>query len=140
MAHIPDLVSYDYYPGGPEALAIGWLDASQAFATGICPRDVRDRLDELSREPVRLMRGYHYCQFCWDTAPRPTHLKPDLRLMEEPHVARGNGEIRITAPHGTNYVAPALVVHYLDEHGYLPPLAFIAAVREGSATSLSGEG
>lgn len=36
-------------------------------------------------------------------------------------VARGNGEIWPTSTDGTHYVAPTLVVHYIDVHAYLPP-------------------
>jgi hypothetical protein len=29
---------------------------------------------------------------------------------------------------------PHLIVHYIDAHAYMPPQAFIAAVREGTPT------
>jgi hypothetical protein len=48
-----------------------------------------------------------------------------------PEVAQGNGEIWLTTPGGINYAAPVMVVHYIDEHMYLPPVAFIDAVRMG---------
>jgi hypothetical protein len=131
VAYIPDLASYDYYPGALDALAVGWLDASEPFSRGDCPTDVRDRLDGLSRQPVRLMRGYHYCQFCERTARSHTVMRAELRSDDGPEVARGNGEIWLTAPGGTNYAAPVMVVHYIDEHMYLPPGAFIDAVRMG---------
>jgi hypothetical protein len=131
VAYIPDLASYDYYPGAPDALAVGWLDASESFSRGECPTDVRDRLDDLSRRPVRLMRGYHHCQFCERAARLHAVMRPELRLVDAPDVARGNGEIWLTARGGTNYASPVMVVHYIDEHFYLPPEAFIDAVRRG---------
>ena len=66
MTHIRDLAPYDYHPRSPPAIAVGWLDAGARFASGPCPQDVRDRLEDLSRDPVRLMRGYHYCQSARD--------------------------------------------------------------------------
>jgi len=40
---------------------------------------------------------------------------------------------------GTNYASPTLIVHYIDEHSYLPPDVYIAAVREGEETSVNPE-
>jgi hypothetical protein len=40
----------------------------------------------------------------------------------------GNGEIRVQAPDGQIYVAPALICHYIARHKYLPPKEFIEAV------------
>jgi hypothetical protein len=134
VTFIPDLAPYDYHPGAPGALAVGWLDQSEPLITGACPDDVRDRLEELSHAPVGLTRGYHYCQFCLLTAGPPRLLRADIRLYEPPDVARGNGEIWLTAPDGTKYAAPALIAHYIDEHDYLPPSSFIEAVRVGVPT------
>lgn len=134
VTHIPDLAPYDYYRGAPAALAVGWLDASVAFVAGECPPDVRDRLEDLSTAPVRLMRGYHYCQFCEAASPPAKLLRADIRLYEEPDVAHGNGEIWVTDGDGMNFAAPVLILHYIDEHKYLPPPSFIAAVRAGART------
>jgi hypothetical protein len=134
VTHIPDLAPYDYHPGAPAGLAVGWLDSRHPFTTGAFPEDARPRLKELSDHPVRLMRGYHYCQFCEaDSGPR--RLWGDaIRLHELSDVAHGNGEIWITGPDGANYAAPVLVIHYIDEHGYLPPSSFIEAIRVGTPT------
>lgn len=134
MTFIADLTPYDYYPGAPEALAVGWLDESEHFASGTCPPDVRNRLRELSAAPVRLMRGIHYCQFCERTAAPPNLLRAEINLFEPLDVAFGNGEIWITATDGTNYAAPALIAHYVDAHAYLPPTAFVEALRAGGPT------
>ncbi|WP_028046131.1 hypothetical protein [Cellulomonas sp. URHE0023] len=128
MAHIADLAPYDYDREAPDALAVGWLDESAPFATGACPEDVTVRLVELAAHPVRLMRGYHYCQFCWRAAPPPQFLRA------APDVAHGNGEIWITATDGTIYAAPVLIAHYIDAHSYLPPIGFVEAVRTGAPT------
>jgi hypothetical protein len=44
----------------------------------------------------------------------------------------GNGEIRVRAANGITYVAPVLVLHYVVEHGYLPPQEFIEAVIDAT--------
>lgn len=135
MTFIADLEPYDYYPGAPQALAVGWLDSGEPFTAGACPQDVRDRLEGLSREPVHLTRGYHYCQFCMTTAGPGLLLRADINLYEDPDVARGNGEIWLTSPSGTNFAAPALIAHYIDAHSYIPPGVFIEAVRFGDPTA-----
>ncbi|NGM14256.1 DUF7919 family protein [Verrucosispora sioxanthis] len=134
VTYIPDLAPYDYHPGAPDAVAIGWLDWSMPFTTGACPPGVQDRLVSLGVRPVRLMRGYHYCQFCL-AAVEPQHvIRADVRLYKAPDVACGNGEIWLTGVDGTNFAAPALIGHYVEEHHYLPPDGFIEAVRTGVPT------
>ena len=133
MTHIRDLAPYDYDPGAPEAFAVGWLDISEPFTTGQCPEDVRLRLAQLANHPVRLMRGYHYCQFCM--AEPPHSLREDRRPQEAPDVPHGNGEIWLTSPDGLNFAAPVLIAHYVYAHQYMPPKGFIEAIRRGSPTS-----
>jgi hypothetical protein len=135
MAFIADLAPYDYHGAAPDGIAVGWLEEVQPFRTGGCPEDVRNRLAELAEHPVRLMRGWHHCQFCWTAAGAPGRADHNPHLIvSHLDVARGNGELWLTTADGTNYVAPTLVVHYLDAHAYMPPQAFIAAVREGTRT------
>jgi len=57
------------------------------------------------------MRGFHECEFCSG--------KP----------ARGNGEIEVLGRDGNVYVAPAMVIHYVEAHEYRPPDVFIEAVE-----------
>lgn len=89
----------------------------------------------LGARPVRLMRGYHYCQFR-EAAVEPLRvIRADILLYEAPDVARGNGEIWLTGVDGTNFAAPVLIGHYVEEHRYLSPDGFIEAVRTGVPTS-----
>jgi hypothetical protein len=81
------------------------------------------------------MRGVHYCQWCWDKAGPPQYAAHNPQLIvSHGDVPHANGEIWLTAPDGTHYVAPTLISHYIDEHAYLPPGAFLVAVREGTPT------
>ena len=43
----------------------------------------------------------------------------------------GNGEIRIADEDGLVFAAPTIILHYIVEHCYLPPDAFIEALRFG---------
>jgi hypothetical protein len=44
---------------------------------------------------------------------------------------QSNGEIRV--PHGgITFAAPVLIVHYIEEHRYLPPAEFLKAVEEAT--------
>ena len=43
----------------------------------------------------------------------------------------GSREIHIKAVDGTIFKAPDLVYHYVKEHGYCPPEAFIRAITDG---------
>ena len=51
----------------------------------------------------------HVCEFCNDK--------------------RGNGEIHVKGSHGYKFVAPSMLIHYIEEHGYKPPDVFIDAVN-----------
>jgi len=40
-----------------------------------------------------------------------------------------NGEIRVYRE-GVTFAAPLLIVHYIEDHGYLPPAQFLKAIEE----------
>ena len=44
----------------------------------------------------------------------------------------GNGEIRLRDADGIWYVAPRLVIHYVEKHRYCPPEGFLSAVLNPS--------
>lgn len=48
----------------------------------------------------------------------------------EVHV--GNAEVRVESPSGVKMAAPDMVLHYVIEHGYKPPVEFVEAVMHGS--------
>lgn len=129
MTFIADLAPYDYVTDAPPALAVGWLDPCQQFAVGACPRDVRDRLVVLARDGRHVMRGFHDCQFCSRDDSADHMLQVEDPTEPGSFVWLGNAEIWALGEDGTNYAAPTLVIHYIDEHGYMPPVAFIEAVR-----------
>jgi hypothetical protein len=128
--YFPDLSPYRY--GGaaavPRVVNIGWLSGDHAFTTGEVPDSFVACVRELVASPVNLYRGFHDCEFCPEP---PVTVRNGIRLKEGPPGTTGNGEIRVIGQDGITYVAPALLLHYIEAHGYQPPPAFIVAVRLG---------
>jgi hypothetical protein len=44
------------------------------------------------------------------------------------HISLGTGELWVTGDKGVIYAAPTLIVHYVEDHGYVPPAAFVSAL------------
>ena len=112
--HTPDLSNNCYLASGDTLRAIGWLEAGHRFSVGEAPRDFVAALRSHLADPFGLMDfcGNHQCSLC------PSGSGPF-----------GNGELII--PSDTYcYVAPVLVGHYVEQHGYLPPDQFISAVMQ----------
>jgi hypothetical protein len=106
MSYIPDLQPYSYgFTAKPGVLAWGWLEKFIDIPQG--PTDDFLLIALMAAPEVNRYRGSHKCQWC----------------PQEPGTASnsGNGEIWFTGKSGTTYVAPALVVHYIREHGYGVP-------------------
>lgn len=100
---------------------VGWLSREHAYPTGSAPEGLVDALAMLARDAVNVHRGMHFCDLC-----------PDFRTARE-HTSRGDvfigsGEIRVTDSGGTTYASPAMIVHYVEHHGYLPPEEYCKAV------------
>ena len=109
MAYFPDLSPYCYDDTPEDTLSVGFLDPAHRFTKGESSREFRERLRFLCEHPPRerISRGWHPCFFCYRYA--------------------GGAEMRVEH-RGTTYMAPVLVTHYVDDHGYLPPREFIEAV------------
>jgi hypothetical protein len=113
--YFPDLSPFRYHGGAYDGiLNVGWLDDEHPFAIGEHSKEFIEALRLLSAKPVRLTRGFHVCPFCSD--PR----------------ARGSAEIEVSGENGRRYAAPTLIVHYIEDHKYLPPSEFISAVVASS--------
>jgi hypothetical protein len=107
-------------------LNIGWLSGDYAFASAAPEENFVAALRRLITNPVNLYRGYHYCEFC----PPPRFERTEavvVRMIETPGTF-GNGEIRVKGSNGLTYVAPTLILHYVEQHHYSPPDEFVHAV------------
>jgi hypothetical protein len=88
---------------------VGWLDSSQPFELGVVPYSFVDKLKEL--KPVIRTRGWHDCPFC--------------------HRAKSSNQFLIEVPGRGNkvmYDVPEMIIHYIEEHNYVPPREFINAI------------
>lgn len=130
MAYLRDLDPYRYdlpFPL-PTVRSVGWLDDMHPFPTGDVPSHVPQLLRELALvSPVNQMRGFHTCELCGQ----------DWRRRNDPLRLLGSAEIWLKTSSGY-WAAPDLIIHYVEDHRYLPPPEFLhdlAAVR--SATDVS---
>jgi hypothetical protein len=109
---ITDLSTNGYFTTGDYVRAVGWLEAGHPYQHGSVPDEFMATLKQhvaKAHQPVLFM-GLHECSLCPQGKRRADFcnlLIPTPRLL---------------------YVAPALLVHYIEDHGYRPPQEFIEAV------------
>ena len=113
-----------YFPGlgiktqiarGPRIRAIGWLAMQHPFPIGDSAENFVATLREICSHwggCVDALRwavagGFHTCEFCGRF--------------------RASGNIAVPAS-DVLFVAPEMVVHYVEHHKYLPPKDFVDAV------------
>jgi hypothetical protein len=129
--HLPDGAPYESVyaptPSDVRTLAVGWLHSAHPYSVGVADDAFVQQLSEacLERATART-RGWHICDLCPTQVAGPTTVVRD----GEPFPL-GDAEVRVIARDGTWLVAPNLVLHYVTDHEYLPPRAFIEAVSFG---------
>jgi hypothetical protein len=133
MAYYKDLSPYEYSDdadelGGGEGRAlgasllnVGWLAEGQEFPLGDVSEGFVDALLELAKDTVNVYRGMHFCDFC----PTFQEARENVRFRD---VFIASGEVHVRGSEGQVYAAPAMVVHYVADHGYQPPREFVDAV------------
>ena len=103
----------------PSLRAVGWLMRRKPYTRGPLDRRVHDKLEELRKGFLearwrwllwQTFMGYHDCWLC-----------------SENKGAKGVKNLFIPGP-GFIYVAPELILHYMDTHDYQPPPEFCQAV------------
>jgi hypothetical protein len=121
MTHYADCAPCDYF-GPPALIAVGWLDPAFPYERG----DVEDRLVgtlvamALAPLPVATTAGVHRCGFC--------------RLSGGCGFRYGGRSVPVGASNifvpadDRLFVAPSMILHYMDAHEYAPPEAFQRAV------------
>jgi hypothetical protein len=128
MSYVPDLAPSRF--GAFSLLdvsAVGWLSSEHAHTTGPVPPLLVDRLRELSdavqehrcavHPPGTILgpvatAGVHECEFCPADGRRYTD----------------GGELYVARSPSGGFEAPTMIVHYIEQHSYQPPAAFITAV------------
>ena len=127
MTYYADLSPCHYFPfdTGGKLLAVGWLDQEFPYPKGDVDEKFVAKLVELLVnvwQPCVFM-GLHDCQFCrFSGGPSTFEFKNTTVLMK--------GSNLFVPALGFIYVAPSLILHYIDSHGYTPPEAFQQAVME----------
>ena len=112
---------------------------NSSVAKGLIDRRLIEKMKLLAEKPLELYRGRHVCELC---IPPPDLEKTIVlnRVVIDPHCSwarwvdprSGNGEIRVLYG-GVTFAAPVLIVHYIEEHSYLPPGQFLKAIEEAAA-------
>ena len=122
---------------------IGWLGGRGRFgrraryATGpVADGAVDALLDVIEAQAVNVTRGFHACEYCRGGDVGGHRLEHRGRT-----VVMGSSEIRVPAGGGVVFAAPTLIGHYVRDHGYCPPTAFIEALlafRHGTTDLAQG--
>lgn len=112
---------------GYERINVGWLAAVHPWMAGSPPTGFTDKLLAiLEAQAVNQVLGLHDCDLC---PPMPAGEEPPRTPRLGDRVSSvGTGEIRVPGAPGSAFAAPALIGHYVADHGYLPPQPFIDAV------------
>jgi hypothetical protein len=141
MAYFSDLSSYRYDSRNqPGVVHIGWLDATHLFPQGKVAPHLIEKMKTLATKPTELYRGTHICELCSpeitsvrvekeDPRYGSSRLQFDGHRLYCPKECMSNGEIRV-AEADTIFAAPALIIHYIEAHGYLPPAEFLNALEK----------
>lgn len=104
--------------------SVGYLKASEDYPHGEVSELAFERLVGLVKHRLLFWAGYYYCDLgpCGSAQP-----PPELRYKGFVIPTKCNHDILV--PAGTViYVAPALILHYIRAHKYLPPSTFLGAV------------
>lgn len=87
---------------------VAWLDTQAPFATGDCPQEVVDKLKKM--DPKIRTKGWHTCPFCRNATSSTQFLIP------------------VPGESKKLYDVPEMIIHYIEEHNYLPPKEFIDTI------------
>ena len=124
MTYFKDLNPCSYFGKWSETLsAIGWLDMGNDFAKGAVSDENFMALVRLCADPWQpvAVAGRHRCPFCRFTGG------PAEFIYRGVDVALGASNVFV--PCGDRvFVAPTMIVHYIDAHEYAPPSEFQEAV------------
>jgi hypothetical protein len=119
-----------YFEGAKEKLkAVGWLGIGHPYSQRRT-RTPETRFRQLVKllqspwEPIYFM-GYHDCEFCLEEM-RP---RGGIGRIECDGYVAHFGASNLFVP-GENcvYVAPSMILHYIDVHDYEPPEVFWATI------------
>ncbi|MGE6760912.1 hypothetical protein ACQKGO_23030 [Corallococcus interemptor] len=125
MAYIQDLTPCSYFRQWEQSsLAVGWLERGHAYPRGTVDEAFFAALFRLCVNPWRppfVTAGFHRCTLCQFTG-----LNAAISYKGA-HVSLGTENVLI--PGETKvFIAPTMILHYIDAHEYVPPREFQEAV------------
>ena len=100
------------YSDAATIVAVGWLARGHEYPLGVAEPEVYAKLQSLLTDPWQptAAAGLHRCDLCL-------------------YAAEKAGSRNVFVPgKSIVYVAPELITHYMNVHGYLPPREFCEAV------------
>ena len=118
MTFFADLEPY----GDPQLLAVGWLEAGHDYQSGVVSETLFSKLVQLFADPWQPVAtaGFHQCSLCqFASGPRTLTFQGQT-------VSLGAANLFVPGD-GVIYVAPSVMLHYIDAHSYAPPQDFQAA-------------
>jgi hypothetical protein len=115
MSFFPDMGCEAAIAAGNHVRAIGWLHPDHPYTKGEVPSEFLSRLKQftaLSNESAEALwfgaaGGFHTCEFCGGALGVANFGVPRGELL---------------------FVAPEMIVHYIEDHGYQPPKEFMESV------------
>jgi hypothetical protein len=120
-----DLEPCTYFGRWQDVLrAVGWLGPGHPFAKDVVPEPVFRAIVQLANDPWQpvAVAGRGACGLCRFSGG-PANL-----AYGGSTVALGAANLFIPADGSTVFVAPSLILHYIDAHEYCPPPVFQEAV------------
>ena len=114
----------DLSKAGANTYYVGWLSKNIDFQKGKMDLGFLEKLKSQNnqREIDCGIRSYDYCELCVS----PNTLE---QFQEVFYRGKSKGYLHIKS-NGKKYRSPGMLVHYMEEHGYLPPEEFIEALKE----------
>jgi uncharacterized protein (DUF952 family) len=109
MSYFPDLSTQAFIWCGEPVRAVGWLDDRHDFSRGPTPDAALERLKRhiAERFSYSAFAGVHDCELC--------------------NGATNGANLFVPTPEVV-YIAPAMIVHYIEVHAYRPPGEFLDAL------------
>jgi hypothetical protein len=121
-------------PEGWSLFAVGWLGSSvpklgqtpDACAEGLAR--AYDRGDRFTDGTA----GWHDCEVCTTHEARYPDGQPGPIVVWRGQARKLYGHGHHLVQHGSSvFMCPVLILHYIIDHGYQPPVGFVTAVTEG---------
>ena len=92
--------------------SIGWLDINHEFTKGDVDINIINKLKNI--EPFVQHKGWHTCEFC--------------------NEGTSSNELWICGDNGQIYAMPRMIIHYIEQHKYLPPKEFLDSIKNNCYT------